>query len=163
MNLYNISEELLNFKFEIDEETGEILNINDLDNLKMAFNEKAENIIKYIKNLNSDIDALKKEEEMFAERRKSKEKKINSLKNYLSNIMIFNGAEKLEFTSGVASFRKSKSVSIDNEFIEWAKINNTDLLKYKEPEVNKTAVKEYLKNNECEFARIIENKNLGVK
>ena len=48
MNLYDISEELLNFKFMIDEETGEILNINELDNLKMAFNEKAENIIKYI-------------------------------------------------------------------------------------------------------------------
>lgn len=163
MNLYNISEELLNFKFNIDEETGEILNINDLDNLKMAFNEKAENIIKYIKNLDSEAVALKKEEEMFAERRKAKEKKINSLKTYLSNIMIFNGTEKLEFTSGVASFRKSKAVSIDNEFIEWAKNNNTDLLKYKEPEVNKTAVKEYLKDNECEFARIIENKNLGVK
>lgn len=164
MSLYTISEELNNFNFEIDEETGEVLNIDKLNDLQMAFDEKAENIIRFIKNLNSECEALRNEEKALAERRKVKENKIKSLKGYLSSIMDFNGKDKLEYLSGVASFRTSKSVEIDDEFIAWAILNNcNDLIKYDNPSVNKTAVKEYLKNNECEFARIIENKNLGVK
>lgn len=164
MSLYTISEELNNFNFEIDEETGEVLNIDKLNDLQMAFDEKADNIIRFIKNLSSDCEALKNEEKALAERRKVKENKIKSLKGYLSNIMDFNGKDKLEYLSGVASFRKSKSVEIDDEFISWAMLNNySEFIKYDNPTVNKTAVKEYLKTNECEFARIIENKNLGVK
>ena len=164
MSLYTISEELNNFNFEIDEETGEILNIDKLNELTMAFDEKAENIIRFIKNLTSECDALKNEEKSLAERRKVKENKIKSLKTYLADIMIYNNREKLEYLSGVASFRKSKSIEIDSDFIKWAIENQyVDLLKYENPTVNKTAVKEYLKSNECNFARIIENKNLGVK
>lgn len=162
MNLYNISEELLNFQFNIDEETGEILNINDLDNLQMAFNEKAENIIKYIKNLDSECAALKKEEEMFAERRKAKEKKINSLKNYLSGIMMFNGTEKLEFTSGVASFRKSKAVEILDE-----SVLGKDFLKEKvsvEYVPDKKLIKETIESGtEVLGAILTERKNLNIK
>lgn len=160
MNLYDISEELLNFRFDVDEETGEILNINDLDNLQMAFNEKAENIIKYIKNLDSECVALKKEEEKLADRRKAKEKKINSLKNYLSNIMLFNGTEKLEFTSGVASFRKSKLVEILDE-----SILGKDFLKEKiEYTPDKKAIKEAIESGtEVLGAILTERKNLSIK
>ena len=121
--------------------------------------EKAENIIKYIKNLDSECSALKKEEEMFAERRKSKEKKINSLKNYLSSIMMFNGTEKLEFTSGVASFRKSKLVEIDEKILgrEWCK----EKIDYTP---DKKMIKEAIENGtEVLGAVLTERKNLNIK
>ena len=163
-NLYQLSEQLKNFEFDINEETGEVLNIDALNYLQLTYNEKAENIIKFIKNLNAEVIAIKSEEQALAERRKHKENKVKWLKDYLSGIMQQNGNDKLEFTSGVASFRKSKSVEVSPEFVEWAKINDKDLLTYKEPTANKTAIKEQLQaGKELPFATIVENKNLGIK
>lgn len=163
MNLYELNEQIQNFVFEVDEETGEITNLDDLNSLELTFNEKVENIIKYIKNLTADAEMLKNEENALYERRKSKEKKIDGLKKYLANAMEFYGKDKVEFASGVASFRKNKVVEISDGFIDWAKENATELLSFAEPTANKIKIKEYLQTNDCEFARIVENKKLGVK
>lgn len=163
--LYELSEAIRNFKFEIDEETGEITNIDELNDIKMEFNEKNENIIRYIKNLDAESEAIRNEEKALAERRKSKENKIEWLKKYLAATMEINGKDKLEYTSGVASFRKSKAVEVDNEFVKWALLNNENqYLTMKEPTPNKTEIKNAITNGlEIPFARIIENKNLGIK
>ena len=77
MNLYEIDEEirvLLDQGFNelcIDPETGEILEekaqelLNGLQEQKTA---KVENIALYIKNMNSEADAIKREEQRLAER-----------------------------------------------------------------------------------------------
>lgn len=57
-NIYQIRQEIADFEFECDPETGEILNALSWDALNMAFEEKVENIACYIKNLSSDINAL---------------------------------------------------------------------------------------------------------
>ena len=90
-NIYQIKQEIDNFNFEIDEETGEFLNALAWDELNMAYEEKVENIACYIKNLASDVLAFKAEEESIAKRRRSMEKKIDYLKKLLSNNM---GGEK---------------------------------------------------------------------
>ena len=51
MNLFDVNSDIENFEFKCDEETGEILNLDELDNLKMQKDEKIENIALYIKNL----------------------------------------------------------------------------------------------------------------
>ena len=63
------------------------------------------------------------------------------------------------------TFRKSRSVEIDEDFILWAKQNNRDdLLRYKDPEVDKTKLKELLQNDEqFKYARIVENTNINIK
>ena len=58
MNLYEINSQIENFEFKIDEETGEVLNMNELNELKMSKDEKIENIALWIKNLKSDEKAL---------------------------------------------------------------------------------------------------------
>ena len=70
MKLYEIVEELRNFQFEIDEETGEILNADELDKLELARDEKIENICLMIKNLKADATAYKAEKDSFAEKEK---------------------------------------------------------------------------------------------
>ena len=149
-----------------DEETGEVdlEKKKEFDELKVSFDTKAENIIKFIKNLEADAEKIKNEEQNLAERRKRKENKAKALKQYLGEMMTLAGREKLDYVSGEASFRKSKSVEVDDEFINWAKNNQDELLIYKEPTVNKTAIKEAIKGGkEFEFARIVENNNLNIK
>ena len=50
----------------------------------MALDDKMENIACYVKNLQSDVDALKAEAKNLTQRAKTKENQIEYLKRYLS-------------------------------------------------------------------------------
>ena len=160
MNLYEIPEEMENC---IDKETGEI-DTAKLDGLKELFADKTENLIKWIKSLKSEAEAIKAEIKSLTERKQAKENKAENLSNYLSLIMTANNIPKMEYPSGVAKFGKSTAVEVDNDFIEWAEQNAEEFLKFKGPEPDKTAIKEALKSGKTvEHAQIIERQNLQIK
>ena len=99
MNLYEISKEIEQaFDNAIDEETGEIISeaaIAYIDQLQMERDKKIENIGCWIKNLTADAYALKMEESALKDRRISAEKKAESLKRYLSSVLM---GEKFQTT-----------------------------------------------------------------
>lgn len=112
MKLYDINEAIRNFELEIDPETGEIVNAKDLDDLKMAREDKIESVGLWVKNLEAEKEAVKKEKERFAERERVIGKKIESLKKYLGYAL---QGEKFSTPKLVISYRKSKSVNITDE------------------------------------------------
>lgn len=75
MNLYEIDREILAC---IDYETGEILDSQRLEMLEMEKEKKIENIGLWIKNLEAEAEALKKEKDAFAAREKSAKKQSRS-------------------------------------------------------------------------------------
>ena len=79
MNLYQINADIMNaFENALDPETGEIVDMAAyaaIDNLQCELNEKIENILLWIKNLQSDAEALKKEKMAFADRQSRAEAK----------------------------------------------------------------------------------------
>ena len=80
--LYEIAESLANtMEYEVDVETGECLSEEELkiklDELNMTMSEKIENIGKFIKNLDSDVEAFKIEQKKLLARRKTAENKLN--------------------------------------------------------------------------------------
>ena len=116
MTLYEINEAILNcFSEEIDPDTGEIitevLDEDKLDELKMAKAEKIENVACWVKNLLSDAEALKNEENKLAKRRKSMENKAQRLKEYLQWAC---DGQKFSGIRAAVSFRNSQSVEIDD-------------------------------------------------
>lgn len=96
----------------IDGETGEVFNKKYLDDLRIAKNRKIENIACWIKNLQAEIEAYKKEEENFRVRRKQAENRIENLKWYLTNWI---PGEKIETPRAKISWRKSEVVNILDE------------------------------------------------
>ena len=68
---------------EVDPDTGELLNADQLDALSAAFDEKAEATALYIKNLTAFVGDVKAEEAALAERRKTAEKRVERLKDLL--------------------------------------------------------------------------------
>ena len=82
--LYEINQEILNC---VDMETGEIIDMDKLGELQLAFDVKVENIALWIKNLLSDAEAIKAEKNRLAERQKSCENKAKSLKEYLNTYL----------------------------------------------------------------------------
>lgn len=156
MNLYEINNAIMQCMEEVDEETGELLNAEMLDNLVMERGIKIENIACWIKNLVAEAEALKAEKDSFAKRQKTAENKVEQLKKYLGKVL--NG-EKFTSVNAKISFRKSESVEVD----DWTKLEK-EYLKYKEPEVDKTAVKKALKNGcELQGVHLVKKQNIQIK
>lgn len=74
-----------------------------LDSLQIEFEDKVHGIIKFIKNLEAEVEMLDKEAEHFDQRAKSAKKKLDYLKNYLKFGLNSAGIDKLK----VGSFRVS--------------------------------------------------------
>ncbi len=151
--LYEIDEEILNC---VDMETGEIIDVERLGQLQLAREDKVEGIALWIKNLLSDVDAIKLEEEKLAQRRKANENKAKNLKEYLSKFL--NG-QKFKTPKVSISYRKSESV----EVTDLSKLDD-DYLKFAEPTVDKTKVKKALKaGTVLQGVSLVENQNIQIR
>lgn len=162
MNLYEINRDIENFAFDIDEETGEVLNADELDALQMERETKIENIALYIKNLTALATDIKAEKDNLDERMKSVERKADGLKHYLASAL--NG-EKFETAKCKVSYCKRKQVILDEKFDEWAKLNARELLNVKTSySPSKTAIREALLcGKSVKYAALVENTNLILK
>ena len=121
----------------VDTETGEVIDTAAIEQLEMDRDTKIRNIACWIVNLKSDITALKAQGKTFKERRESAERKMESLKSYLS---AFLNGKKWQNSEVAISWRKSESVEVE----EGAAIPE-QYLRYKEPEINKAQLKADLK------------------
>lgn len=154
--LYDLAVELANFKLDIDEETGEVLNADELDNLQMARDEKIEGICLWIKNLKADAAAYKAEKDSFAKKQKAAENKAEALRNYIQYIL---AGEKFKTNRVAISYRKSDQI----ECPDIAAVDD-DYLRYKEPELDKAKIKEALKNGiKVKGCTLVERQNMQIR
>ncbi len=153
MKLYEIDNMILAC---IDEETGEILNEEMLENLLIEKSRKIENIALWYKNEKAEAEALKAEIKILSERAKRAEKRAESLKIYLDNVL---GGDKFRTSRVSVSYRKSSSVEVDDVY----KIPD-EFLTYKTPEPKKTMLKEAINNGQTfEGVRIVEKMNIQIR
>lgn len=137
-----------------------------LDSLQGDIEEKLDNIACVYKQTMYEAAMMKAEEARLHERRKAKENAAERLKGYIANAMQGVGMEKTETARNRLSFRKSEKVKIDDEdyFVQWAQEYNPDLLTYKTPEPNKTAIKKILAGGQAiEGCRVEQCMNLQIK
>lgn len=157
MTLYEIDKAILDFEFEIDEESGEILNANELDELRMAREDKIEGISLWIKNLEAEREAVKNEKNNFADREKKLGKKIDSLKGYLTYAL---DGQKFSTPKVAVSFRKSESVLVKDEYL--IPDEYCDFTVVRKP--NKKNLKDALKHGkELMGVELIEKRNVQIK
>lgn len=162
MTLYEIDAGIQELLSEVDPETGELItDYEALDALLMERETKIENIVLFIKNLSSDVRELKAEEAALAERRKKAEKKAERLREYVSHAL---GGERFQTPRCCVSFRKSTALELGEGFTEWAKEHADTLLRYKEPEPDKTAIKAALAGGaEIPEAKLVQNTTMTIK
>lgn len=160
MTLYEINREI---EACVDDETGEIIDAERLEKLELDRKTKIENVGLWYKNLVSDAQALKNEIDVLQERRKKAEKKAEQLKQYLETALC---GDKFKTARVQISYRKSKSVVLDDDFVDWARTADgmCMLLHYRDPEPNKAAIKAaILDGRNIKHAEIVENNNLTVR
>lgn len=158
MSIYEIDDAILSL---VDMETGEIEDEKRYDELQMERTQKVENIGCFYKNLIAEAKAMRDEETTLAQRRKAVENKAERIKNLLTYAL---RGEKFESPKVRCSYRKAKSVQVDEGFVAWAQEHADDLLTFKEPTPNRTAIKAALADGrEIEHAVIVTNESLQVK
>lgn len=152
-SLYQIDEAILS---AVDTETGEIIDCEMLANLQMERDEKIQNIALWVKNLEADAEAYKKEKDSFAEKQKVAENKAKRLKEYLGTYL---DGQAFKSTRVNVSFRSSEAVNITDV----TKIPE-QFLKYAEPTADKTAIKKMLKSGfTVDGAELVTNSNIQIK
>ena len=87
-----------------------------------------------IKNLVAEAKAIREEEKALAERRKVLENRAERARNYLEFVL---KGDKFQSAKVAVSYRTSTKVDVDDGFIAWAKKKAKNLLRVKEPEVDK--------------------------
>ena len=98
----------------IDDETGEVINFDKLNQLSIDRQTKIDNIACWYKQLNAEIMAIDNEIQALSTRRDSKKNKADNLKHYLSDILY--GA-KFESARNKITWRKSDEVCILDETV----------------------------------------------
>jgi len=167
MKLYEIDEKILNLmRLYENEEIDLDTYIDTMSSLEFEQNKKIDNIACYIKQLVAEEKALKEEIDNLTKRRKTKQKAIKNLKDYVAYSMITNGTDRIETSRNIVSFRNNaEKVVIDDEeeFLKYAMEYHEEWLNYKKPDINKTVLKEYLKNDGIYGVSLIREKTIQIK
>ena len=168
MKLYEISERYRVLQNLSEEEDIDLEAVADTLSLVDAeFDEKADAIACIIKNLQSEIIAIDAEEKRLNERKKSKKTAMERMKEYLFNQMIFIGKRLIETSRNRLQIKKKPpSVEVENEqdFIEWAVVNNADLLNYKPPTLYLSKIRKSIESGkQIPYAKLIQNERVEIK
>lgn len=138
-----------------------------LTSIEGEFNEKAENVAVYIKNLNAEIKAVKAEEKALKARRLSIEGQAKRMTDYLLRSMNAVGVKTIDMPRARMTLKLNpESVVLENEgaLIRWAMEHDETILKYQEPEPKKTDIKELLRMGEkIPFARLERKESVTIK
>ena len=138
-----------------------------LDGMEQELVCKAENVAVYIKAMEAEAKSLKAEEDKLKVRRQAKENAAKRMREYLMGCMKQANISKIDEPRAIISLRnnpESVEISDENDFISWANEDHDEYLRYKAPEINKTAVKNALKSGaEIPFAALTRSQSLTIK
>lgn len=155
MTLYEIDAQILEC---IDEDTGEVIDLERLSELNMERDKKISGVACWIKDLKAEAEALKAEKQNLAKRQAVCENKVESLKNWL--MYALNG-EKYKDSRCNIRYQKSTSVS----FAEGFDFNSLpEDYKKITVEPKKTEIKNAIKDGATiEGCTIKENNNIIIQ
>lgn len=158
MTLYELTDAMVALEAEQNELDPEIFR-DTFEGLDGAFEDKCDGWAKWIKGMDYDIEAIKKEEARLALRRKRLEQTQAKAKDTMMQYMRAVGKTKFKTATFSYHFGHSASVEIINEedLPEWA-------LKPQPAKIDKMGIRERLKNGEkVPGAKLVENESLQIK
>lgn len=161
MNLFQIDQAILGC---VDEETGEVLDMEALESLQMERDKKIENVALWIKELKAETKALQDEKNKLAARIKAKENRKDNLSRYLLDAL---QGKTFETTKVVCKERMNpESLAIIDEMAlrEWLESEHDECLKHIEATVIKDDVATLIKQGvNVPGAELIRTQGLNIK
>lgn len=161
MKLYEIDQAIQDL---VDPDTGEILDYEAFEKLKMARDDKIEGMALAAKNYTAEGEAIKKEVEALTARQKACEKNAARLKEYL--IALLDG-EKFKTARVAMHYGSSTVCQIADEkaFIRaMTESQNYEYLKFPPAEISKTAITNAIKAGKTvEGAELVKKPYIVIK
>ena len=154
-SLYELTEQYAAVRDMLFDEDVDEQVINDtLESIEGAIEVKADNYAKIIREMNATAAVIKQEEVRLAARRKSLENRSAALKNRLEENMRF--IDKKKFKTDLFSFNIQTNGGLQPLQVS-DDINDIPrkFLVQADPEPNNAAIREYLKNHEVEWAKLL--------
>ena len=163
MKLYEVAEAFAQIQDFLNnaETDDEIVAIKEvLVDYECQFEEKVENIVYLLKNFEADIDVLKAEEKRLNDKRKSLERKTESLKDYLFGAFMQTGTERIKYPQFTVAIRNNaESVNVKDV----TKIPN-DYFVPQPPKLNKAGLKKAIQSGvEIDGVELVRNKSLQIR
>lgn len=161
MKLYEIAADMRRALdgLRVDEETGELIDLPDLDGIESRFQDKVEAVACYIKELRADAAALKTEEDALKARRLAVDRKAARMVDYLARCMQSAGQSALETPRVQLSFRASEQVHVID-----LQLFGTEFLRIRPPEPDKPAIRAALKaGRDVPGAELVHIDHLQIK
>jgi hypothetical protein len=163
MNLYEISEAMIdNLNIFLESEGTELdKEVHDevMALLKKELSSKSSNLLKYLNNLQCDLEQIRLEKQRLEKNKKSKESKYEKLSDYIIYIMQTLHKAKIETEIGNYALRKSTKVEVIDEKLIPEEYFNIKVDK----SVDKTALKEVLKSKEIPGVKLTTGFNLNIQ
>lgn len=152
------------FAESIDEETGEITDMEQIEELKSEIDKqivkKSNGIVYFIREREMTVDSINSEIKRLQSLKKNYENKTKRFKEYVTYSLEKLGLTKVETPMGILSLRKSSSVNVIDE----GKLDMKYMKEKIEFTVDKTKIKKDIKNGVAvNGAYIVDKNNLQIK
>ena len=158
MTIYEIDQAIQGL---VDPETGELGDWDAFNALRMARDQKVENLALLYKETAATAAAIKEEIARLTERKRVLEKNMDRMKQYLQLVL---EGEKFTTPRCAVTYRWSQATETAPEFRDWAREHRPDLLIEQEPKIDVLALKKELADGlVCEYARIVRKQSVQVK
>lgn len=162
MTLYEIDSQIMAL---VDPETGEVADLEELEALSMARDQKLENMACWIKNMKADSAGIAEEIKALQERKKAVDARRERISKLLQDAL---AGQKFESARCVVSFRKTPpAVEIDDvrATADWlASAGYDDCLKYRDPEIKKTELRELINGGTVvPGCRVVQRQSMTIK
>ena len=111
MTLYELTGQILELQELMEDDVYEPELINDtMESVMYDFQNKADDYVKLIKNIEAQVSALDEEAKRLKARQDKMKNKVKMLKDKLVTAMVVTGTRKLQGTVGTLSLRRSTKI-----------------------------------------------------
>lgn len=150
MTLRDLTTEYQALMDMLNQENPDLQAVADtLEGLAGEIEEKADNVATMVKEYTYLSEALKNEADNLTQRAKAARSRAEWLVQYLQTSMEALGKTKLETPRNKLTIKKTPAAvrfADENAFLAWATLDHEEYIRQKAPEIDKTAVKNALKD-----------------
>ena len=158
--LYELTGSFKELMEMVQDETMDQQMINDtLEGIEYEIEEKADSYAKLIKCLEGDVDAISKEIERLNNKKKTITGNISSIKKNLEKAMLVTG--KTKFKTELFGFSIQKNPA--SVFIDQEENIPAEYWKPQKAVLDKKALGAFLKDNDVEYAHLVQTESLRIR
>lgn len=161
MTLYELTGQILELQELMEDDVYEPELINDtMESVMYDFQNKADDYVKLIKNIEAQVSALDDEVKRLKSRQEKMKNKVKMLKDKLITAMVATGTKKLQGTVGTLSLRRSTKIPSE---LTWENVPQEYVKTEVKKSIDKVSLTSAIKEGKVEGIELEETNSLLIK